>query len=228
MALSNPVLNSYFAFTLCMIALHVWLDNRFGAQGRNWLPFMLPFFLAAIIYAPKALSLPHVREVFSQAVLTGLLLFVGLGIHYGPRTIRQRFYGPHHGELVATPLEARLVAVNDVNWNGSAGHSVTDDPQLVFQIPRQFVHAVRLRLAMQKSGPRDGNLQAFWMRSGENTFSATERTTFVPTRNCTQTITIWINDTIDSLRIDPAFAPCHFQIQEMCLLQPRQVLIARR
>jgi len=39
-----------------LLVLHVRLDNRFGGQGRNWIPFLLPIFYVPLCYAPKAIS----------------------------------------------------------------------------------------------------------------------------------------------------------------------------
>jgi hypothetical protein len=227
-ALSNPVLNSYFAFTLLMIVLHVWLDNRFGAQGRNWIPFMLPFLLSAVVYAPRALSWRPARSYCSLAVLAGLLVFVGLASYYGPRTLRQRFYGPLHGqEVVSRALEPKLIAASAMTWSGSSGQSLGIDPQLVFSIPKQFVHAVQIRFRLSECQPQD-IFQAFWARSGENAFCESERTARYLLREGQHSIAIGINDTIDHLRIDPAAASCRIEIEEICLLQPRDAAAARR
>jgi len=52
-AFSNPLLNSYFAFTVLMFFLRIATNNRFAGQGRNWLPFLLPIFLTRLFMRPK-------------------------------------------------------------------------------------------------------------------------------------------------------------------------------
>jgi hypothetical protein len=102
-ALSNPVLNGYFAFTALMLFLYVRTGNRIGAQGRNWLPFLLPIFLAGLVYAPKALPRRPARVVFA-ALAAGLLLYGVVGNHYARATLRERYYAPvpaAAGEVVA-------------------------------------------------------------------------------------------------------------------------------
>jgi len=92
MALSNVPLNSYFLFTLLMIVLYVWYQNRFNAQGRNWLPLLLPIFLTSAVYAPKALTLRTSRVVCCWAVILGLLLYCAVGGYYSLRTVKKRYY----------------------------------------------------------------------------------------------------------------------------------------
>jgi hypothetical protein len=46
--LGNPIVNSYCLFTVIMVAFYVRTTNVFGAQGRHWLPFRLPAFLAGL------------------------------------------------------------------------------------------------------------------------------------------------------------------------------------
>ena len=75
-----------------MFYLHIRLDNRFGAQGRNWFPLLLPIFLAAVVYAPKALTLRRVRSVFSTVIAGALLLYCLVGSYYALHTIQRRYY----------------------------------------------------------------------------------------------------------------------------------------
>jgi hypothetical protein len=91
-AFSNPVINSYFLFTIFMFYLFVRTNNRFGAQGRNWLPFLLPIFLVAIVYAPKAIGLRSVQRVLSATLAAGLLVYVIYGSHYAIKTVKHRYY----------------------------------------------------------------------------------------------------------------------------------------
>jgi hypothetical protein len=94
MAVSDPLVNSYFLFTLFMFVLYVRIDNRFGAQGRNWLPLLLPIFLVALHYAPKALTLRPSRVALSRVVLGGLLLYCALGSYYAIPSLVKRYYTP--------------------------------------------------------------------------------------------------------------------------------------
>ncbi len=102
-AASNVPINSYFLFTVLMVVLYVRLGNRFGAQGRNWLPFLLPIFLTAVAYAPRALAPRRVRRAFAAALLAALLLFDGVGGYYALQTVRNRYYSPAASRISDTP-----------------------------------------------------------------------------------------------------------------------------
>jgi len=108
MACSNPVVNSYFLFTVFMFALYIRTNNHFGAQGRNWLPFMLPIFLTSLTYAPKALSLRPTRALAAGALTVGLVGFTALGALYGPRTIIHRYYRSGHAPSVAGMMRTTM------------------------------------------------------------------------------------------------------------------------
>jgi 4-amino-4-deoxy-L-arabinose transferase-like glycosyltransferase len=94
LAFSDPLLNGYFLFTVFMFYIYIRIDNRFVAQGRNWWPLLLPIFLVAITYAPKALTLRRSRLALSAAVTGGLSLFGAVGSFYALPSIEQRYYEP--------------------------------------------------------------------------------------------------------------------------------------
>jgi hypothetical protein len=98
-AVSNPLINSYFLFTVVMFVLYIHTENRFGAQGRQWWPLILPIFLTGIVYAPRALTLRQARAIVSAGLLLGLLCYCGLGSIYALRTIERRYY-PNERELL--------------------------------------------------------------------------------------------------------------------------------
>jgi hypothetical protein len=91
-AVSNPVINSYFLFTVVMFYLYVRLNNAFGAQGRHWLPFLLPIFLTGLCYAPRALTLRGTRRALATALTAGLVLYVAAGSYYALQSVERRFY----------------------------------------------------------------------------------------------------------------------------------------
>jgi hypothetical protein len=92
LALGNVPVNSYFLFTVVMFALYIRTDNRFGAQGRNWLPFMLPIFWVSLEYAPRALRAETLRWALRFGVLLGLLFYATVGSAYALRAVRKHYY----------------------------------------------------------------------------------------------------------------------------------------
>lgn len=107
MALSNVPINSYFLFTIFMLVLYIYYQNRFGAQGRNWIPYLLPIFWTSIMYAPKALTLRTPRLICSWTVIIGLLLFCAVGGHYSIKTLKRRYYADN---FTAAPLCVKTVS----------------------------------------------------------------------------------------------------------------------
>jgi hypothetical protein len=91
---ANPVLNSFFLFTAFMIYFHIRTGNRFGAQGRNWFPLLLPIFLTALRYAPKALSLRRQQSLCTNVVAGFLIFYCLLGTWYAFPALQQRYYDP--------------------------------------------------------------------------------------------------------------------------------------
>ena len=94
LATANVPINSFFLFTVLMFVLYVSTGNSFGAQGRNWLPFLLPIFLTAVSYAPRALSLRRCRRLCEWAVVLALLAFAAAGSYYALWTLQNRYYAP--------------------------------------------------------------------------------------------------------------------------------------
>jgi hypothetical protein len=116
LALAHVPINSFFIFTVVMFVLYIRLANRFGAQGRNWLPFLLPLFLSAIVYAPKVLTGRGARRAFAGALIAGLLLFDGFGSYYAIQTIKNRYYVPGNEPHLLSAETAR-----DHAWEAPGG-----------------------------------------------------------------------------------------------------------
>jgi hypothetical protein len=100
-ACANVPVNSYFAFAVFMVALHVRLDNGFGAQGRNWFPFLLPIFWTALFYAPAALRRwgNWAVAVASGAAALALVFYATAGSYYALASVARRYY--HTAQEVA-------------------------------------------------------------------------------------------------------------------------------
>ena len=92
MAVSDPLVNSYFLFTVFMIVLYVRIENRFGCRGAK---------LAAAdpAHAPGGhplcsppLTLRPSRLIVARAVLVGLVVYCVLGSYYAIPTLKHRYY----------------------------------------------------------------------------------------------------------------------------------------
>lgn len=109
LACSDPILNAYFLFTVLMFVLYIRLNNRFGAQGRNWFPLLLPIFLTALVYAPKALTLRPIRSAFSVVTAAALLAYCLVGSSYALQTLQRRYYAsPRQHSRLSTEHEERF------------------------------------------------------------------------------------------------------------------------
>ncbi|GIW80928.1 MAG: hypothetical protein KatS3mg105_2735 [Gemmatales bacterium] len=105
LAVSDVMMNSYIVFTIFMIYLFIRVENRFHAQGRNWLPLILPIFLTGIRFAPKALTLRPSQWAMKWGVIAGLLLYDVVGGYYSLQTIKKRFYATKQETAVFQALE---------------------------------------------------------------------------------------------------------------------------
>jgi MFS family permease len=207
-ACSNPVLNSYFLFTAIMVFLYVRLQNAFGAQGRNWLPLLLPIFLTATSYAPKVFRHRRGRALGSAAVLAALLLFDVIGSYFALETIERRYYAPFHGRPVA------LASVSPPSFEeGQPIRIGLDRPQ--------FVYGVRLRYTLTNRAMSRAALQVCWQCENRDLAGAEKKATLhiIPGRE-PRTMTVCVNDTVDQFSLVPGGGPCRFELHEIMLLQP--------
>ncbi len=89
---SNPLLTSYFLFSVFMVMLYALSDNSFFAQGRHWFPYSLSGFVMTLHYAPRVLTRVWVRRVVSNLLIAGLLIYCAVGAYYSLKTITDRYY----------------------------------------------------------------------------------------------------------------------------------------
>lgn len=221
---SNPPINAYFLFTALMFYLHIRTNNFFCAQGRNWFPLLLPIFLTAVAYAPRALTLRRARTSFAAALLAGLVVYAGAGSYYGIKSITERYYAPNYDRpMAATSLALQPAGMSQMTWKDNGGDGLGADPFVVFRLPQpEFVYGLRLKFRLTNPKNDPALFEAYWMRTGVNTFTEDERSvrfTLRP-RPEEKTLTVWINDTIDQIRLDPDTKPCHFELEELTVLRP--------
>lgn len=140
---SDPVLNSYICFIAIMLALYVLTNNGFGAEGRQWYPYIFPAFLCFVWYAPRVLP-KYSRNV--TAALTGVLLaYVLLASGYALAGVHQRYYGPPMPGYVAADPNSATVASQNAGMLGavvSASYHVN-----ARELPFVFATSSRLLVA---------------------------------------------------------------------------------
>jgi hypothetical protein len=218
---SNPVINSYFLFTLLMIALFVSAENFFGAQGRNWFPFLTPIFVTAFAYAPKALKRPLVRKALVSISLAGLCAYTLVGSCFAIETLKQRFYAAgYDSPLKAVSVDVKPVAIHQMKWGDGIGDALGDDSFLAFQLERpQYVRCLRLRYRLTHAQPDRARFKAFWQNSQDSGSQAAEGNVIyqikTPSDECT--MSIWINGVIDQFRLQPDNKPCRIEIRNISL-----------
>jgi hypothetical protein len=231
--LGSVLLNSYFVFTLLMVILYVRTDNFFAAQGRNWLPFLLPIFMTALAYAPRALCLPAARRWLSRGLAAGLLTFVAAAAYSAPDNIQARFYSADaNSPMQEVRLGLTPIMTNQMTWSAGRGDGLGDDPYLIFQLPeRHHVHCVRIKFVLDNADHRNCILQSYWMDKRSTSFADPRCTVLYRIRPCAaeQALTIWIDQPIDLFRLDPDMRPCHFELKEMtAMVRPNEWPALRR
>jgi hypothetical protein len=221
MAVSNPVLNSLFLFTLFMVFFYIRLDNRFGAQGRNWLPYLLPIFLLATQFGPNALSRLRGRTVLSRVAFAGLAVYSVVGNAFAMASIKDRFYDANNEQAMC--LKAVPVQYLTHREPFAPGEEEAEDNKVAgmnLEKP-EFVYAVRVRYVLQDCSEAKVRFQLFWQnRKPGSRFSFLRRLTmdWIPQPR-EKTICIWVNDSIDQFYIHPEDSLGEFQIRDITLYQ---------
>lgn len=224
-AASDPVLNGYFLFFALMVYAYVRMDNRFGAQGRNWLPVMLGIVLTTIRYAPRALTLPAARRVASAGLTLGLVAYLVVGAVYSYRTIEERFFLASRGHaLRKVPLPVVPAGVHRMTWDDGKGDTQGPDSYLSFALAGpERVRGLEIRYVVDNPEHKPAAFRVVWANTRDPhpapryrghhvnlPADATERVLIVP-----------IQDTMDMIRIDPDTArACHVEIRSLTLHQP--------
>lgn len=122
-------------------------------------------------------------------------------------------------------LAAELVGIHQMTWDGSAGRASGPDPYLVFALPApRHVTAVRVRFVLDGPSPTPGWFDVFWRQDGVNDFQADQRNHrfMLNPGPQEQTLVVWVNDTIDRIRLDPDTRPRTFELREMTLLTEKE------
>lgn len=132
LALANPLFNGLFLYVVFMFVLYAVTSNTFGAQGRNWFPYILPIFLMGVVYAPRAIPYRPAQVVLSRLVLLALVLYASFGSYYGVQAITNRYYDS------GTPMSPTILSRLKPTFGTSNGRMDTvsvDDATSVLSSP---------------------------------------------------------------------------------------------
>jgi hypothetical protein len=218
-AVSNPVINSLWLFSVFMFCLRIRLDNRFGAQGRNWLPFIMPIFLVSIHYAPKVLTKQRNRKLLSCGVLISLACYSLVGNYCAVQSIQQRYYDANNDQ----PMVQRSVAVEYFcQTEGVKETAGTGDSFFGFAMKEpEFVYAVRFRYVLANWSGEKVHFRYVWSNGTEEPARCTQHELEMDYLGQTgeKTLYVWVNDTIDRLGTRLDDAADGFEVREIILYQ---------
>lgn len=85
--------NSFALFLAIMMALYAATGNVFGAQGRNWYPFIIPSFLCFVLVAPEVTRRLRVRNYLRVGAAALFLCYSFAAAPIALATIQNRYYG---------------------------------------------------------------------------------------------------------------------------------------
>jgi hypothetical protein len=239
LVLGNPVANSLFLFTALMFALFIRTENRFFAQGRNWLPLILPIFLVGIVYAPRALAWKSAMRLYTAAALAGLLLYDAVGGYYALKSIQWRYYLPFKSAptrstpLSLEPVETALAIREPTGrTSGPTWTCPSGGAYLTFALDRpRFVHGIRLEFKIDQPAAVVDLFRVVW-RAGEEPFPPPELGAVyllvAPIQvsaaygliadDNSRGVTVWINGPVREFRLYPAALPCAVEIKGISIL----------
>lgn len=123
---------------------------------------------------------------------------------------------------IAVPLSASSARM--VDWDGRTANATGVDPYLTFDLPRpsQYVAGVRLDYDHHNDAGEPARFKLAWRRSDQPGFPADQEVTLwsLPTGR-DRSLTVWIAEAVDQVRIQPDNRPCTFTINAFSILTPR-------
>jgi hypothetical protein len=124
-------------------------------------------------------------------------------------------------------LPVTSASTRQMVWQDGRGYGSGSGSYLTFALDQpQLVYAVRLRYSYPKGAP--ASFRMAWGQSGQGDFSESgSASVLLPLPRCPeekesdeQTVTIWVNATIDRFRVYPDDKPYVFKLSEVVLLVP--------
>jgi hypothetical protein len=213
--IGRVVLNTFFA-AICACA---WPNTQAGLQyGRdcarvaNSLSTDLGAGMPAYQIVRKYTPFLHPEQDEVARVLP-ILRDAGLGpfgsLHNSP-----------HFRATVLPLQPSHLYL--ARWEGNTAHVTGVDAQITFTLvqPRPIA-GIRIRYAHANHQGAPARFQLSWRRPDQTEYVNTQRYANwnLPTGEGKET-TIWIDDVVEKLRIQPDNQRCEFRIDEITLLEP--------
>ncbi len=134
---------------------------------------------------------------------------------------------------VALPLVP--TGLNQVRWEEGTAYATGNKPYLVFDLPdERYVSGIRLKYSYVNAEHTCPYISFYWKRSDQSDFTQDQFKKYSPTgdkanwchgtwtqiNESETTMTIWICDTVNQIRIHPDFKPGVFKVSEIVLLEP--------
>ncbi len=133
------------------------------------------------------------------------------------------------------PVRLVPIGLNQVRWEAGTAYGTGNYPYLVFAVPEnRYVYGVRLKYSSWNEECNLPYVSIYWKRPDQTEFTKDqfwkysptgdranwERGTWLRLNDSETTVTVWISETIDQLRIHPDLRPGVFKISEITLMVP--------
>ena len=124
--------------------------------------------------------------------------------------------------VVAVPVEPTEVQL--ARWEDKTAHVTGVDPQLTFTLPQaRHVAGIRLRYSHSNPAGTSARFKIAWRRPGQTAYPPAQGSSnwYLPTGRDRET-TVWVDDLVHDLRIQPDNQPCEFHLDAIELLIPEK------
>jgi hypothetical protein len=118
-------------------------------------------------------------------------------------------------------MPAVPTVLHQMTWQDGTGHGTGNTPYVILALPEPtFVAGIRISFVHSNEKGSTPLFRVLWKTPNQKHFTE-DQSYFDPyTDTGQQTVTMWIDETIDQLRIDPDNKPCEFGISELTLIVP--------
>jgi hypothetical protein len=158
---------------------------------------------------------PAGNPIFMEQTTSGML-----AMHQkGKGKFRQLAPNPPYQQIQGPRAPAVL---HQVRWADGVAHGFTGEAYFDFFLERpRHVYAVRMTCAFPEVSQLPAKFSLSWKTGTQREFPGAKQTLELAFEDSqVQTVTIWVNETIDRLRIHPDTKPFLFRLAEMTLCVP--------